>query len=239
MSINKIYFLAVLFYIPICTKAQNSNDAQVVAAKAWWHALTFGDTNYIKKNSTNELTVTYSNGHSFTRSQIIGEISNYEPRAKMTTEWFEINKQTANSLTAIITARVVESKGVNKGILKCITVLTQVGSKWKIAAAQSTKVAELSARIPVEQAGKLEDYAGSYRTPAGATLSVVVRDTLLVLTDPSGVETPLEAIGPALFEPPYVHNVGNVRIAFSRDAIGRVTSLNRITNKVITMTRIQ
>ena len=91
----------------------------------------------------------------------------------------------------------------------------------------------LKAQIPLHKA-RLHVCAS-----VGATLSVVVRDTLLILIDPSGAESPLEAIGPGLFEPPALHTVGNVRLVFGRDATGHVTSLSRITNKVTTMPRIQ
>lgn len=237
MSIKKILFLAAFLYKSTGTDAQNINDAQVVAAKAWWHAFYLSDTNYIKTNSTNELTVTYPNGRSFSLKQLNAQIGNPDP--KITSEWYDINMQMPNPQTAIITNRVIEAKGTNTGIFKFITVLVQVRSKWKIAAVQSTRFLELSPRVSESLAGKLEDYSGKYRTPSGAILSVVVRDTSLVIVDPSGGEAPLEAIGPGLFEPPTVPYIGNVRIFFSRDATGRVTSLNRVTNNVITMTRIQ
>lgn len=170
---------------------------------------------------------------------MIEQVAKHNPSAKITAEWSDIIKQSPNPLTAIITSRVIETIRGTPGILKFMTVLSKIGSEWKVAAAQSTKEIELSTRIPNAGAGNLQDYAGKYRTPIGATLTVIVRDTLLILIDPSGAESPLEAIGPGLFEPPALHTVGNVRIVFGRDATGHVTSLSRITNKVTTLYRIQ
>ncbi len=82
MSTNKIFFLVVLFCIPVYINAQNNNDAPLAAAKAWWHALTFGDTTYIKKHSTKQLTVTFSNGRRFSRSEMIEQVAKHNPSAK-------------------------------------------------------------------------------------------------------------------------------------------------------------
>jgi hypothetical protein len=239
MSTIRIVFLAVLFCIPICINAQNKNDAELAVAKAWWHALAFGDANNLKKHSTKELTVTLSNGRRFTHSQMIDQIAKHDPLAKITLEWTDIIKLSPNPQTAIITGRITEMMRGTPGLFKFITILTKADSEWKVAAAQSTREIELSKRIRGAEAGNLQDYAGKYRTPAGTTLSVVVRDTSLIITDPSGAESPLEAIGPGLFEPPALHTVGNVRIVFGRDSTGRVNSLSRITNKVTTMLRIE
>jgi hypothetical protein len=51
----------------------------------------------------------------------------------------------------------------------------------------------------------------------------------LALIDPSGAESRLEPIGPALFELPTLYDgIAIVRFAFVRDSAGGVSSLNRL-----------
>jgi hypothetical protein len=217
--------------------AQSTNEA-ASAAKAWWHALTFGDTTYLKNNSTKDLTVTLSIGTRFNLKGIVMQASKHNPTAKIVLDWSEEVLQQPNPQTAIVIHRMLEKVGAGVNPLRYMTVLIKDDAGWKVTAAQSTKETELSPRIPTASAGRLEDYAGNYRTPAGTTLRAIVRDTSLILIDHSGVETILEAIGPGIFEPPHLHMVGNVRIIFSRDSMGRVIALNRLANKVISMPRI-
>ena len=73
------------------------------------------------------------------------------------------------------------------------------------------------------------DYIGDYRGPRGGIIRVVPRDSVLALIEPSRRELRMEPIGPSLFEFDYVIPGGAiVRIAFARDASGRVTSANRL-----------
>lgn len=60
-------------------------------------------------------------------------------------------------------------------------------------------------------------------------LVIAIQDSALALTDPNGAVLRLEPIGPGLFEEPRLSaSNGLVRFAFTRDATGRVTSLNRL-----------
>ena len=236
MSI-KIAIVIIVFCLTVTANAQN--NAPLAAAKAWWHATTFGDTAHLSKHSTGELTVTFNNGRSFSRSEIISQVATHNPLARITSEWSDILVQTPAPQTAIITNRIVERVGAMQHTYKFITVLVSTNSQWKVAAAQSTRELKLGTPVPVAEAGKLEDYAGAYRTPGGILLKVLLRDTSLFLVEPSGTETRLEAIAPGLFEIPQILSAGNVRFAFSRDASGSVTFMIRIAHNVTAMPRMK
>ncbi|HEU0080360.1 MAG TPA: hypothetical protein VFQ76_22115, partial [Longimicrobiaceae bacterium] len=115
------------------------------------------------------------------------------------------------------------------GRYRYLTLLQRDGAGWRVAAAQSSRELALTPRVPAAAAGALADFAGSYSTPRGAALRVLARDSVLVLVEPSGLEIPMEPIGPGLFEFGYV-SLGNgiVRFSFPRDAAGRVTALVRL-----------
>ena len=239
MAIRITAILVFLCLTATGNAQNNSNNTPLAAAKAWWHAVTFGDTAYIKKHSTGELTVTFNNGRSFTRSEIISQVATHNPAARISSEWSHIVEQSPAPQTAIINNRIVETVGAMQHVYKFITVLVSVDSQWKVAAAQSTRELELAPPVPVAEAGKLEDYTGTYRTPGGILLKMLLRDTSLVLVEPSGSETRLEAIAPGLFEIPQILSAGNVRFAFNRDATGSVTAMIRIANKITTMPRVK
>jgi hypothetical protein len=124
-------------------------------------------------------------------------------------------------------------------IYRWITVLVLINAQWKIAAAQSTREVELAPPIPISQAGNPASYPGGYRTPGGIILNIALRDSSLILIEPSGQETKLTAIAPDLFEIPAILSAGNVRFAFSRDGNGNVLSMTRIANKIVNMPRVR
>lgn len=236
-------FVVLLVYLVcasgICKAQKNSDTSAIVAAKAWWHAVTFGDTSYVKSSSTDLLTVTFNNGRSFSRYEFVKQIAKNDPLAPITSEWSQIMQQLPSSETAIITNRIVETVGKMPHVYKFITVLTHVNSKWMVAAAQSTREIELAPPIPNSLVGNLNDFVGTFRTPGGMTLKTVVRDSSLVLVEPSGTETMLAAIGPGLFEIPQILSAGNVRFVFNRNETGKVAQMIRVAHKIITMTRVE
>jgi hypothetical protein len=229
----------ILFSLSAHIHAQNNTGSPLAAAKAWWHAVTFGDTNYIKNNSTEKLTVTFNNGQSFTHQEIIVRVGTHNPLAKIAIEWSDITEQKPHPNTTIVTNRIEEKVGPMTHVYKFITVLVKAGSGWSVAAAQSTRELALALRISIMEAGNPEDYAGAYRTPAGMTLELVMKDTSLMMVEPSGAETKLEAIGHDLFELSTMPFAGNVRFAFVRDAQGKVKSLTRIAHVITAMPRIR
>ena len=240
MPLKIVASLTILFCLSGRINAQNKNDTTAIAAaRAWWHATTFGDTAYLKAHSTDNLTVTFNSGRSFTHSEIISQVATHNPSAPIRAVWSHVLQQRPAPKTAIVTNRVVETLGNTPHVYKFITVLVSVNSRWKVAAAQSTREIELAPAVPVTELGKLEDFAGSYRTPAGIVLKTVVRDSSLILIEPSGAETKLAGIGPGLFEIPKILSAGNVRFSFARDATGKVTAMIRIAHKITTMARVE
>jgi hypothetical protein len=246
LTINQHYMaskvltaFALILFSSINSNAQNGNDAPLAAAKAWWHAVTFGDTIHIKNHSTENVIVTFNNGRSFTYKEIIAQVSKHHPSANITLEWSESSAQLAGPQTAIITNRIVEKVGAGNNIYKFITVLVKNGKKWKVAAAQSTRELGMAKRITAKEAGDLIDYAGSYRTPGGMTMQVMANDSVLLLKEPSGTETILEPIAPGLFEFQAISFAGNVRFSFHRDATGSVVSLTRIAHNIVIMPRMK
>jgi hypothetical protein len=228
----------ILLCLSMASNAQD-NNTPIAAAKAWWHATTFGDTAYVNKHSTAGLTVTFNSGRSFTRSEIIAEVARYNPAARITSEWSDIAVQTLTPETAIVTNRIVETVGALKHVYKFITVLVSNDLQWKVAAVQSTRELQLASAVTEAEAGKLTDYAGSYRTSAGTILKILVKDNALVLVEPSGAETKLQAIASGLFEIPKILSAGNVRFAFPRVAAGTVTAMIRIAHTIVTMPRVE
>jgi hypothetical protein len=229
----------VVVFLTVFTRLYSQSSDPAIAAKDWWTAVTFGDTAYVQKHSTQSLAVTFSNGRSFMRNEFIMEVAKYNPGAKIGMNWSEEIVQHTTAQTAVVKHKLIERIGIGTNPLRLITILVANGQGWKIAAAQSTKEIELSPRIPLEQAGRLEDFVGSYRTLTGALLQVVIKNNALILIEPSGAEAHLEAIGPGVFEPPTLHASGNVRIVFSRDSEGSVIALNRIGNKIVTLPKIK
>jgi hypothetical protein len=96
-----------MLFVFTYTLAQYKHDASS-AAKAWWRALTFGDTTYLKNNSTTKLMVTLSIGRRFDRQAIITQASQHNPSAKIVLEWSEEVLQRPNRQTAIVTHRMLE-----------------------------------------------------------------------------------------------------------------------------------
>ncbi len=222
-----------------CTAQDSSQNAPLSAAKAWWHATTFGDTAYLKDHSTGALTVIFNNGRSFTRSQIMAQVATHSPSANIRVEWSESMVQLPAPQTAIVTGRVVETVGRMPHHYLFLTVLVKEDAAWMVAAAQSTRVLELTPPIGLPDRDILEAYAGSYRTPAGGLLKLVLRDSALVLVEPSGTETELAPIGPDLFEVPRILSAGHVRFAFSRDRAGGISNMTRIAHRITVMPRVR
>jgi hypothetical protein len=238
---KKFIFLSVCFIVASAiSKAQNSNDTSAIAAaRAWWHAVTFGDTLKVKRYSTERLTVTFNNGRSFHHSEFIKQIATHNAAAPVKAEWTEIVQQLPGSNKAIVTNRIVETVGKMQHVYRFITVLTFINSTWMVAAAQSTRVLELSPPIPLSSAGNLNDFVGSFGTPGGLVLKTALKDSSFVVIEPSGAETKLAAIGPGLFEIPQILFAGNVRFSFTRDNTGEVTHMIRVAHKIMTLPRIE
>jgi hypothetical protein len=236
----KIIFLLLLMFFGIDgVMAQRDSSKALSAARAWWHAVTFGDTAYLNSHSKQQLTVVFNNGLRFSRAGIIEKVATHDPAANIKQEWSDIFIQMPVSKTAVVHNRIVEKVGAVTHVYQFITVLVKDGKEWKVSAAQSTRILELAARVDLGGAGNLAAFTGDYNTPGGQILKISIKDSSLVLTEPSGVTSLLVPVGPGLFEIPAILSAGNVRFSFNRDDTGTVQSMTRITHKITTMKRRQ
>ncbi len=239
MQIKTLILQGGFLFISIFSQAQKQSDtAAIVSARAWWHAVTFGDTAYVRKHSTDQLTVTFNSGRSFNHKQILAQVGTHDPRAAIKAEWSQVSQQLPTAKSAIVTSRVEETLGKTLHVYKFITVLARIRSQWIVAAAQSTREIQLAPAVPLSEVGNLSDFTGGYKTPAGMILKMAVKDSSLVLQEPSGKETRLEAVGPGLFEIPQILSAGNVRFMFSRDASGKVNAMIRLAHTIVTMVKM-
>jgi hypothetical protein len=209
-------------------------------ADAWWRALTVGDTAHLQRHTAPHLTLTLSGGQVFDRASMLRDAATHRPAPSMVIESREASVVHASDGTVVVRSVVLEGARGNSNLFHYLTVLERAGSSWRVSAAQSTRELGLTNRVPAQVAGTLSDFAGSYRGPRGGVVKIAVRDSALMLTDPTGAESVLEPIGPSLFELPRLYDgIGLVRYVFARDASGRVTSLSRLLyGSVLTWPRV-
>ena len=106
MQLKNALLLASFLVARLLCNAQKQGDRSAIAdAQAWWHAITFGDTSYVKTHSTAQLTVTFNSGRSFNYAEIIKQIAGYDPKAPIKAEWSQMVQQSPTSTTAIVTNR--------------------------------------------------------------------------------------------------------------------------------------
>lgn len=197
--------------------------------RSWWRALALGDTAFLAAHSAPTLWLTLSSGRIFDRAAALAEAVTFAGSAPPTFGWSdETVRPVAPGIVAAST-RATESAGLASSAYRYLTILERHGAGWRVTSAQSTRAAVFSPRLTTAAAGPMTDYIGEYRGPRGGTVRVVARDSVLALVEPSGRELRMEPIGPSLFEFDYVAPAGVIiRIAFARDASGRVTSANRL-----------
>lgn len=236
MSIRNLFLLAlsVWLYAPA-----NAQEKPADVARQWWKAYALGDTAYLRTHSIKDASFTLSVGKFFSGEALFAQASKHTPAAKISFEWTGEAVQYLDSKTAVARLRVIEGIGNNIVPFQYLSVLKFSDTSWKVVAAQSTKELTLSARKPELETANLQDYAGSYKTPSGAFLKIIVRENKLIMIEPSGAETLIEPIGPGLYELSSLPFVGNVRFAFSRDASGKVTHLSRIGNTTASFPRLE
>ena len=207
-----------------------SEDTALKATQfAWWRALTVADTAYLRAHSTDGVRLTLSSGLTFDRDGMLAESASHTTGAgaEMSSSDEAVRFLAPN--VAIVTSRFKETAGRGFTTYRYTNVFERIGTEWKVTAAQSTREIAYSPRVATEIAGSLMDFAGSYRTPRNLALQVLLRDSSLVLKEPSGKELNLAPVGPALFELTGLSPAnGVVRVSFARDNTGRVTSMSQI-----------
>ena len=84
----KIGILSAYFLVSslLCTAQKQGDTSAIADARAWWRAVTFGDTSYLINHSTAELTVTFNSGRSFNHAEIIKQVATHDPKAPIKAE---------------------------------------------------------------------------------------------------------------------------------------------------------
>lgn len=242
---TSLLLLAVLLPAASACAAQQRPAAQasvpgdtagaLAAQRGWWRAFVVADTAYLRAHTAAAFSLTLSSGRTFDGPAMLAEAAAHTRGGRLELGWGDETVRLVAPTVAVAATRATEADGPTVGTYRYLTVLQRHGGAWRVATAQSTRELALTPRVPAAAAGPLADFAGAYRTPRGAALRVVVRDSALVLVEPSGLEIRMEPIGPGLFEFGYVSLAnGVVRFAFPRDAAGRVTALNRLLPGVVT-----
>jgi hypothetical protein len=214
---------------PPGASAQGDTAGALAAQRDWWRAFVVADTAHLRAHASPELSVTLSGGQTYDLPALLAEMATQTRGGRLEMGWADETVRMVAPAVALVTSRASEADGQTVSRYRYLTLLRRDGAGWRVAAAQSARELALTPRVPAATAGALADFAGAYRTPRGAELRVVARDSALVLVEPSGLEIPMEPIGPGLFEFGYV-SLGNgiVRFSFPRDAAGRVTALVRL-----------
>jgi hypothetical protein len=205
------------------------------AQRAWWRAFTIADTAYLQAHTAPAFSLTVSSGATFDRAGMLAQAATHVNGSRLTMTWADEEARLAAPSVAVATTRSTESDGgMATSTFRYLTVMERAGGGWRVSAAQSTREAAFTPTLPAAQAGELGPYVGGYRTPRGVALRVEARDSALALIEPSGNEIRMEPIGPALFEFRGVSPLnGIVRMAFTRDASGRVTGMTRLVNGAV------
>lgn len=215
--------------LPRAATTVSADTALKAAQFAWWRAMTVADTAYLRAHSTDALTLTLSSGLTFDRDGMLAEFASHTTGADVVMSSSDEAVRFLAPNIAIVTSRFKETAGRGFSTYRYTNVFERIGADWRVTAAQSTREIAYSPRVAAEVAGSLVDFAGSYRTPRNLALRVLLRDSSLVLKEPSGKELGLAPVGPALFELTGLSPAnGIVRVSFTRNDAGRVTSMNQI-----------
>jgi hypothetical protein len=209
--------------------AARDSAGAIAMQRAWWQALVLADTASLRALSTSALVVTLSSGQTFDRAGLLADAARHTKGREVKITWADEAIRPVGSNVALVTSRVTEVVGPTASVYRYVTVLERRGADWRVTAAQSTRELAFTPRVGAGEAGPLVDFTGAYQTPRGQALRVVARDSALLLVEPSGIEIPVEPIGPGLFEFTVLSpSNGVVRLAFTRDATGRVTAMTRL-----------
>jgi len=236
ISVTRVVAALAMLATPTLAPAQQASAradtvGATAAQRAWWHAFVLADTAYLRAHSSPALSVTLSSGRTFGRDAALAESASHTTGAELGVQWSDEVVRSPAPNVAVVTSRVTETAGATSSTYRYLTLLERAASAWRVVAAQSTREAEFTPRAYKAVAGQLADFAGAYRTPRGLSLRVVVRDSALALIEPSGKEVRMEPIAAGLFEFTELSpSNGVVRLLFTRDATGHVTTLSQLTS---------
>lgn len=214
---------------PVTTLSGAERAAISAAAQQWWRDVAARDSAAVRVASSPDLHVTLSSGRTYDRDEFLKAVGDFAAGPSTSTAWSEIDIRPLGPGSVVLTGRTAESNPTGTTEYRYQMVLERETGRWRMARTQSTRVLALTPRIPLAAAGNTADFIGAYRAPRGGLMHVTERKGALILADPSGGESRMEAIGPGVFEIDYVTNSsGLVRMVFNRDTLGRVTSLSRL-----------
>jgi hypothetical protein len=232
--------LLVLLALPVAAQEQpcstRAPQPPAAVSRTWWEAFALGKTESLAATSARVVSFVASNGRTFDRAELLAEAKTHGAMP-VEFEWKDESVRHPSPEVAIVTGRVTERIAPRPATYRYLAVLECTNDRWLVAAAQNSREVASSNRIAAADAGALDDFAGEYRTPLGKTVRVALSGTNLVLIDPSGGETRLEPIAPAVFEVPGVSFQGLIRFVFARNGEGKVISMTRLTADVITFPR--
>lgn len=201
------------------------------AQRAWWRAFAVADTAYLQAHTAPAFSLTLSSGATLDRAGMLAQAATHVNGSRLRMEWADETARLAAPSVAVATMRFTEADGPTSATFRYLTVMERAADGWRVSAAQSTRELTFTPTLPAAQAGEMGDFVGAYRTPRGAVLRVEARDAALALIEPSGTEIRMEPIAPGVFEFRGVSPLnGVVRLVFTRDAGGRVTSVTRLIN---------
>ena len=206
-----------------------ASRAAIEGIEAWWQAFSRNDAAYLRAHSAPDLGLVLANGSTFDLAGMLAMSATFGDGKGVEMTWSDHAVRRPGPDVAIVQSHLDERVGPNRNAYRVLTVLERRAGTWQVSSAQSTRELIPSPRIPLADAGAVEDFVGHYLTPKRLRLSVERTESGLVLVAPDGKRYPIEPVGPALFEladPP--QGQGVVRIAFARNADGKVTSLTRI-----------
>lgn len=195
----------------------------------WWTAFAINDAAYLRAHTASEMTLTLANGGTFDRAGLLAQSATFTNGAAMKMEWPAQSVRFVTPDLALVHGRLDERVGPNGSTYRVLTVLERRKGHWWITTAQTTRELVAASRIPLADAGAIDDLVGNYLTPTHRRLQVIRDANGLAMLTPDGKTYPMEPIGPNLFElDEILLGQGIVRFAFARDAQGKVTAMTRL-----------
>jgi hypothetical protein len=228
--------------VSACAPSQSATSMSVApdqtliaVSSEWWHAITFGDTAYLRDHTSARIKLTTSGGQQFDSSSLIVDVATHRPKPSAFAAPENARVIYSTPLTVIVESTIKEGTQGGANEYRYLTVFGREEAKWLVVAAQSTRVLSLTPRVAPTAVEDVTPYEGQYRGGGGGLLRVVKRGAVLVLIDPAGAETVLEPIGPGMFEMPRLYDgIAIVRFVFTRDDHGAVSSLSRLIYSSVT-----
>jgi hypothetical protein len=201
----------------------------IAGTQQWWKAFSVNDAAYLQAHTAPDMALTLASGATFDHAGLLAESATFTNGARMRMDWASEAVDFPTPDIAIVRSRLTETAGPSAKTYRVITVLEQRKGAWWVSKAQTTRELALAPRVPLSDAGGIDDLVGTYLTPGKKRLQVRRTDAGLELLDPDGKAYPLEPIGPGLFEFGELSlSKGTMRFAFSRGADGKVVAMTRL-----------